>query len=958
MGLFSPTEILQFVAWFLALVELILALYILLLNYAHRANQHVSFLLFLFAVNSLGMGLFFGATDVNEAWLPSILVSLTTESAIASLLIVGIIVLKPEWLRGRWKWAWGIAYTLVFLPILLTLLDVTVGTNLWYMGLDADTYLGGYITGTQYIKGMVGRYLRPFITYGLTLFTLVPLLYLAMSKKGTTRQTRRLAWILLTTQVVAVGSSFGLRALVGSEVTAVISPAIFSFGYAYAGFQQMISERRIQRGRLQFRLAALILATAIPILVTVAILLSSRSRDRLRQEVDVRLQTTNQALTANVSLWLRLNLDALNQLVTLPDIVSMDPGRQKPVLETMDAAYPHLFLVHTTDTSGINIARNDAQENKNYSDRIWYQGAVSGAPVTFQSLVSRTTGEPALNMAAPIRDASGEVIGVGSIVSELDDLAQEVQVSRVGETGFAYVVDAENRVIAHPDPVFSAELRDLSDYAPVAALRSGERGLISFVDQDGQPWTAYADVMETGWGVLVQQQDAEFLASLGQLRAISWGGISIGTGMLLLLVWLTVRQVLQPVNGLTSTVSAIASGDLSQRAPVESEDEFGVLARAFNSMTDQLDGLIGGLEQEVADRTRDLDRRARYLETTAQVAQETASVLAIDLLLSRVVSLVSDRFGFDHTGLFILDPNSEWAVLQAASSAGGQAMLARGHRLRVGVEGIVGDVAARGTSRIALDVGEDAVFFDNPDLPETRSEMALPMRARGEVIGVLDVQSHEPEAFTQEDANVLQSLADQVALAISNARLFEQAEASLAAQRRALGQASRESWRVLSQEQAGLGFMKSSGQVRPAQGYWDEEMNRAVQTGAPAREGERALALPIKSGDQVVAVLDAHLPDGESGWTPDQVSLLQALSDQLAQAMERSRLYRDAQRRATQEQVIGEVTGRIRETLEPEAVLEAAANEIREALGLDWLEVRLATQEMVDDVEGGDGDAG
>jgi len=191
------------------------------------------------------------------------------------------------------------------------------------------------------------------------------------------------------------------------------------------------------------------------------------------------------------------------------------------------------------------------------------------------------------------------------------------------------------------------------------------------------------------------------------------------------------------------------------------------------------------LEETVEERTRDLARRAHYLEATSDVAQDATSVLDPQNLLSRVVALVSERFGFDHTGIFLLDATGEWAVLTAASSEGGQRMLARGHRLRVGEEGIVGYVAGRGEPRVALDVGADAMFLDNPDFPHTRSEMALPLRVRGEIIGALDVQSEEPEAFSDEDVAVLQTLADQVATAISNARLHDQAQQEIAERKRA-----------------------------------------------------------------------------------------------------------------------------------------------------------------------------
>ncbi|MBN2390253.1 MAG: GAF domain-containing protein [Anaerolineae bacterium] len=356
-------------------------------------------------------------------------------------------------------------------------------------------------------------------------------------------------------------------------------------------------------------------------------------------------------------------------------------------------------------------------------------------------------------------------------------------------------------------------------------------------------------------------------------------------------------------------------------------------------MAHDLEAQRADLERAVAERTEVLSRRARYLEATSEVARSVSSILEIDELLTTAVRLISERMGFYHAGLFFVDPAGEWAVLQAASSEGGQRMLARGHRLRVGAQGIVGDVAARGEPRIALDVGQDAVFFNNPDLPETHSEIALPLRSRGEVIGVLDVQTTEREAFTQEDISVLQTLADQVALAISNARLFYEAQESLAAQQRAYGELTGEAWRTLLSEQGGLGFVKQKGLVLPAEGAWSQEAAQAAKTGQ-LMQGDRTedtraatLAVPIKSGDRVIAVLDAQLPAGNTAWTPDQVALLQSLSEQVSQAMERARLYQDTQRRAARERLTREITDAVQRATDIESLMRIATEELVRVLG-------------------------
>ena len=351
------------------------------------------------------------------------------------------------------------------------------------------------------------------------------------------------------------------------------------------------------------------------------------------------------------------------------------------------------------------------------------------------------------------------------------------------------------------------------------------------------------------------------------------------------------------------------------------------------------------LEETVEARTQDLTRRTRYLEATAATARETASVLDLQELLVRAVNLITAQFGFYHAGIFLMDANREWAVLQAASSEGGQRMLARHHQLQMGV-GIVGYVARQGRPRIALDVGEDAVFFDNPDLPETRSEIALPLRARGEVIGALDVQSVEPGAFRDEDVTVLQTLADQIAVAIDNARLLQQAQESLAAERRAYGELSREAWRDLLQAESELGFFSREEETVPAGELWRPEMERAVQTAQTTLDDEDGtrLAIPIRVGDQVIGVVDGRKHEGSGRWTEEEVELLEAMADQLNVALEGARLYRDTRRRAAQEQLVGQVTGRFRETLDLDRVLRTAAEEIRQALGLAQFTVRLGAE--------------
>jgi GAF domain-containing protein len=397
-------------------------------------------------------------------------------------------------------------------------------------------------------------------------------------------------------------------------------------------------------------------------------------------------------------------------------------------------------------------------------------------------------------------------------------------------------------------------------------------------------------------------------------------------------------MVIQPMEQLWAGAQRIGQGDLGHRIEVEREDEVGQLGNAFNQMVDELQDLY----QQVTVRGEELERRARYLEATNAIAREAATELDLRELLGSVVRLISEQFGFYHAGIFLLDPVGQWAELQAASSWGGQRMLARKHRLQVGV-GIVGYVVAQGEHRVALDVGEDAVFFDNPDLPETRSEMALPLKARGEIIGALDVQSTEPGAFSPEDVAVLQTLADQLAVAISNARLFRQAQDSLEAERRAYGELSRDAWQELLRGQPELGYLRDDQGVSGVGDRWQPEAEQALRTGKTVQGGDGAtnVAVPIEVHGQVIGVIDAYKPPGSGEWTEEQISLMETLSEQLAVALDSARLYRETQRRSVEDRLVGELTARLRETLDVDTVLQTAVREMGRALGISRIEVRM-----------------
>ena len=339
------------------------------------------------------------------------------------------------------------------------------------------------------------------------------------------------------------------------------------------------------------------------------------------------------------------------------------------------------------------------------------------------------------------------------------------------------------------------------------------------------------------------------------------------------------------------------------------------------------------LERRVLEQEVEVGRRTSYLGATTAVAHEAAAVRGdVERLLWRTVEVIAEQFGFYHVGLFMLDPEGEIVELRAASSEGGRAMLARGHRLRVG-QGIVGTVIQQGTHRTALNVRADTAFVDNPDLPETQSEMAVPLRARGTILGALDAQSTAPDAFTDEDVTVMQALADQVALAIDGARLFQQVEESAEAERRAMGELTRERWANLLQAKSDLSYISDGRQTIPAGELVRDEMRDALRTGQVVQsEGEEArLAIPVRVRDQVVGVIDGRKRDG-TPWSSEERDLLEAMVEQLNVALEGAQLYREARSLAARERLTAEITDQMRSTMSMDELLQTAIRETARAL--------------------------
>ena len=357
----------------------------------------------------------------------------------------------------------------------------------------------------------------------------------------------------------------------------------------------------------------------------------------------------------------------------------------------------------------------------------------------------------------------------------------------------------------------------------------------------------------------------------------------------------------------------------------------------------ELNELRQSLEERVNQRTAELDtanqfnlRRARQFEAISQVVKAISSIQDLDTLMPRITQVISEQFNTYHTGIFLLDNEREFAVLRASNSMGGQKMLERGHKLQVGQTGIVGFVTATGRARIALDVGTDAAYFDNPNLPDTRSEIALPLRYSGQIIGALDVQSLDANAFGQDDIEALTTLADQVAVTINNTLILEEARKSLNESQSAFGNFTRDSWKIMQPKSLGLGFQLKESVVTPLdQPLTGKHIQEAVTSGATIisdkDNGGSNLTIPIRLRGKTIGII--NLRTAQQKLTSDDADIAESVTERLSLAIETALLIQTTQHRADVERITSDISSRINSSTRFETILQTAAQELSRALG-------------------------
>jgi putative methionine-R-sulfoxide reductase with GAF domain len=470
-------------------------------------------------------------------------------------------------------------------------------------------------------------------------------------------------------------------------------------------------------------------------------------------------------------------------------ITSADPSVNIVTFQLMDflAAFPEHTEIFVTDRYGATVGATGRLSDYYQADEDWWQQAWNGgqgAIYISDPEFDESAGVTALLIAIPITaEANGEIIGILRSTLVLDSLFTIIVNQQVGVSGHAVLLDATGAILYDPRATdlrvaagLPAEI-DLSetgrtDYFEVAPDGRGNESIFGVArlhpEPTGQGQSLLTSdrlleaVVELGWTVVfLQSADEAFAPVSSTLNTLSVAGVLVAS-LALVTIFLFSRTIVRPIQALEKSALEMSEGNLDAELPAAGSDEVGQLTVSIGRMSSQLKNTIASLEGAVADRTK-------ALETSFEVSRRLSAIQDEQQLVTAVVNEVRQSFDYYHVHIYLADSANSELVMAGGTGEAGQTMLARQHKVKIGT-GLVGRAAASNTAVLAADVGEDSGWLANPLLPDTQSEVAVPIRLGRDVLGVLDVQHDVPGQLSETDADLLLSIANQVAIGLQNAR--------------------------------------------------------------------------------------------------------------------------------------------------------------------------------------------
>lgn len=441
------------------------------------------------------------------------------------------------------------------------------------------------------------------------------------------------------------------------------------------------------------------------------------------------------------------------------------------------------------------------------------------------------------------------------------------------------------------------------------------------------------------------------VSTLGLAMVVVTAGILIGAGAATLFTILGVAVYLAggwaQLNGYVTGVSTPGDTILADAIGLGlglvvlvilnwmSNREMGRVLRLERSLSSRLQSQSQDLEDQVAQRTQSLERKAAQLETTAEISRLAGEMLDPIDLMSQSVELIRARFGLYHVSIYLLDETGLWSNLAASTGEAGKALISQRHRLATGSASIIGWVTANRLPRIAADINDDPFYYRNPLLPDTRSQLAIPLTVGTRLLGALDLHSSTLAAFEEDDVRAIEAIASELAIAIDSTRLIQETQRQLARFESSYRDLARQSWRRIARSPGGVDIRIGTPDILNLQGeviYLTPL--ESEQRGVPVlSEDKRELSVPVQMRGEVIATITARREEDEEPWTEDDISLLNAVAGQTALALESARQYTEEHRRVAELEVINRVSQAVSQHLRLDSLYRVVHAQINQVLG-------------------------
>lgn len=516
-----------------------------------------------------------------------------------------------------------------------------------------------------------------------------------------------------------------------------------------------------------------------------------------------------------------------------------------------------------------------------------------------------------------------------------------------GKTGYTMVVDSTGLVISHPNQ--QTIRQNISGQAWFSSIHDKDNGALTYIWEGQKRLAQYQYFRDWGWYVISSQTESELLGPIGMLGVYISGLLAISLFIAVLAILFFTRRLTAPIRALLTGTDRIRKGEWQVQVGVKTNDEIGILAGGFNNMSSQLRDVVNGLEQRVSERTRDLEQRAKQMQAAAEIAREVTSTHDLETLLSRSVNLIQEQFNFYHTSIYSLDEQRQFAILKAGSGETGKLMVQRGYRVRVGEVGFVSHVAGTGEPRIVNDVKTDFTYIKHPLLPDTACAATLPLKVGNRIIGVLNVENNRTNTFDKDNTAVLQTLADQLAVAIENARLLEELRSSLKETRSLYQNYTAETWSRAMRGNKIPGYQFDLSQITSYTTELPVDIRSRLMDGhalpihgqhqfMPASDtflADSTLAIdrsfllaPLIMYNQLIGVLGVENDDPDHPWSSEEIALMEAISNQVSLSLDNARLVEETQLRSEQIRLLQEITSAAASQVKLKELLETVTNRL------------------------------